>query len=244
VQASWSLAGNKIGTDKFSTVQGSKGKYWDEAQGKFITAGLGWGINSPSDDFEAAFESGDPRRDATIAYVGDVLYDGITIVVRNSPNHATKFNQKALLPLFPFGDGQKIAGGGGGANNPANVRVIRYADVLLMAAEALNENGNSTDALKYLNMVRDRARGGDETILPDVTTTSKEELRMAIWHERRVELGMEMHRYWDILRQGRAAELLNALGKNFIEGKHNLLPIPQVEIDATEGVVTQQPAWL
>ncbi|PXY03140.1 RagB/SusD family nutrient uptake outer membrane protein [Marinifilum breve] len=244
VQATRSESGNKTGTDKYNTVQGSKAKYWDPEQGKFINnQGLGWGINSPSDDLEAAYEDGDPRKDATIAYVGDTLYDGRSIVVRNSKNHGTKYNQKGILPLFYDGTDNKVTGGGGGANNPANVRLIRYADVLLMAAEALNENDKPTDALVYLNMVRERARGDNPDILPNVTTTDKLGLRNAIWHERRVELAMEQNRYWDILRQGRAAELLQALGKNFVEGKHNLLPIPQVDVDATEGVITQNPGY-
>ncbi|MFA8437171.1 MAG: RagB/SusD family nutrient uptake outer membrane protein [Marinifilaceae bacterium] len=244
VQAKYSESGNKTGTDKYNTVQGSKAKYWDEEQGKFITnQGLGWGINSPSDDLEAAYEPGDPRKDATIAYVGDTLYDGRTIVQRNSKNHATKYNQKGILPLFYDGTNNKVTAGGGGANNPANVRIIRYADVVLMAAEALNENGKPGEALTYLNMVRERARGGNSDILPNVMTTDKAELRKAIWHERRVELAMEQNRYWDILRQGRAAELLQALGKNFVEEKHNLLPLPQVDIDATEGVITQNPGY-
>ncbi|MCT4672455.1 MAG: RagB/SusD family nutrient uptake outer membrane protein [Prolixibacteraceae bacterium] len=244
IQATRSESGNKTGTDKYNTVQGSKAKYWDEEKGVFINnQGLGWGINSPSDDLEAAYETGDPRKEATIAYVGDTLYDGRTIVVRNSKNHALKYNQKGILPLFYDGSNDKVLSGGGGANNPANVRIIRYADVLLMAAEALNENGKSGEALPYLNMVRERARGGNVDILPDVTTSDVTELRYAIWHERRVELAMEQHRYWDILRQGRAPKLLQALGKSYVAGKHELLPIPQVDIDATEGVITQNPGY-
>ncbi len=232
IQATYSETNTKMGIDKYSTMQGSKG--------------LGWGINSPTADFEATFEAGDPRRDYTIAYIGDTLYDGKTVVIRNSKNHGTMFNQKALLPKYAFFDDgvTSVGGGGGGANNPVNIRIIRYADVLLMAAEALNENGNSGQALTYLNMVRERARGGNPDILPDVTTTNKEELKIAIWHERRVELGMEQGRYWDILRQGRAAELLHAQGiTNYDAVKHRLYPIPQSEIDNTEGVITQNPGY-
>lgn len=232
IQATYSETNTKMGIDKYSTMQGSKG--------------LGWGINSPTDDFEAAFEADDPRRDITIAYVGDTLYDGITVVLRNSKNHGTMWNQKALLPKYAFhGDGTtSVGGGGGGANNPVNIRIVRYSDVLLMAAEALNENGNPAQALTYLNMVRERARGGKSEILNDVTTTNKDELKQAIWHERRVELGLEQGRYWDILRQGRASELLHAQGiTEYDESKHRYFPIPQSEIDNTEGVVTQNPGY-
>ena len=68
-----------------------------------------------------------------------------------------------------------------------------------------------------------------EELLPDVTA-SGQTLLDAIWHERRVELAMEQHRFFDIVRQGRAAELLTAQGKNFEEGKHELYPIPQDEV--------------
>lgn len=230
VQATWSETNTKMGIDKYSTMQGSKT--------------LGWGISSPTADFEGAFEADDPRRDITIAYVGDTLYDGQTIVLRNSNNHGTMWNQKALLPKYAFNGETAVGGGGGGANNPVNPRIIRYSDVLLMAAEALNENGNPDDALMYLNMVRERARGGNPEILPDVTITNQDELKIAIWKERRVELGLEQGRYWDILRQGRAAELLHAQGvTNYDATKHRLFPIPQTEIDNTEGVVTQNPGY-
>ncbi len=230
IQATHSDTGTKMGIDKYSTMQGSRT--------------LGWGINSATPDLEAAYEIDDPRKHATIAYSGDTLYDGQTVVIRNSPNHGTNWNKKALLPKYAFDPSISIGGGGGGANNPVNVRIIRYADVLLMAAEALNENGKSGEALIYLNEVRNRARGGNSAILPDVTTVNKEDLKMAIWNERRVELGFEQGRYWDILRQGRAAELLHAQGITDYDAiKHKYFPIPQTEIDNTEGVIIQNPGY-
>jgi hypothetical protein len=122
-----------------------------------------------------------------------------------------------------------------------NRRLIRYADVLLMAAEALNENNKPGDALVHLNRVRARARQGNNAILPDVTTTDKAALRSAILQERRVELALEGHRFWDLVRTGRAASVLGSRG--FITGQHELLPIPQNEIDISQGVLTQNPNW-
>jgi hypothetical protein len=123
-----------------------------------------------------------------------------------------------------------------------NRRVIRYADVLLMAAEALNENGKSSQALQYLNQVRARARGnGNMNVLPNVTTTDQNSLRDAILKERRSELAMEGHRFWDLVRTGRAAAVLGPLG--FQPGKHELLPIPQTEIDISQGAIRQNPGW-
>ncbi|MDD3743328.1 MAG: RagB/SusD family nutrient uptake outer membrane protein, partial [Lentimicrobiaceae bacterium] len=122
-----------------------------------------------------------------------------------------------------------------------NRRIIRYADVLLMAAEALNENNKPGEALVYLNQIRSRARQGDNTILPDIVTTDKDELRNLILLERRRELAMEGHRFWDLVRTGRAAQVLGPLG--FVAGKHELLPVPQNEIDLSQGALTQNPNW-
>jgi hypothetical protein len=120
-------------------------------------------------------------------------------------------------------------------------RLIRYADVLLLAAECLNENGNPGLALVYLNQVRERARQGNNSILPDITTTDPALLSDIIMEERRHELAMEGHRFWDLVRTGRAAQVLGPLG--FVPGKHELLPIPQNEIDISQGTLIQNPNW-
>jgi hypothetical protein len=122
-----------------------------------------------------------------------------------------------------------------------NRRIIRYADILLIAAEAHNENGDPGQALEYLNMVRTRARGDNESILPDRTETDRDTLRQLIWDERRHELAFEQIRYFDLIRQGRMEEVLGPLG--FTPGKNELLPIPQQEIDLSEGKMTQNPNW-
>ena len=119
--------------------------------------------------------------------------------------------------------------------------MIRYSDVLLMAAEAMNENGKSAQALPYLNQVRQRARQGNPNILPDITVTNQSVLRDLIINERRVELALEGHRFWDLVRTGRAADVLGPRG--FISGKHELLPIPQSEIDLSQGTLEQNPNW-
>jgi hypothetical protein len=110
-----------------------------------------------------------------------------------------------------------------------------------MAAEVLNENGKPGQALEYLNKVRERARQGNNSILPDITTTDYTLLRDAIIEERRHELAMEGFRFWDLVRTGKANEVLGPLG--FIPGKHELLPIPQTEIDISQGTLSQNPNW-
>jgi hypothetical protein len=118
---------------------------------------------------------------------------------------------------------------------------MRFADVLLMAAEALNENGKPGDALIHLNRVRARARGGNTGILPDITETGQAALRDIILNERRHELALEGWRYWDLIRTGKAQQVLGPLG--FVAGQYELLPIPQNEIDISQGVLTQNPNW-
>jgi hypothetical protein len=110
-----------------------------------------------------------------------------------------------------------------------------------MAAEVLNENNKPTEALVHLNRVRERARAGDNSILLDVTTTDKAALRSLIMQERRVELALEGHRFWDLVRTGNADTVLGENG--FESGKHELLPIPQSEIDLSQGSLEQNPNW-
>jgi len=89
--------------------------------------------------------------------------------------------------------------------------------------------------------VRARARGASKTILPKVTTTDKAALRTAIWNERHYELAMEFDRYFDVIRQGRAAEIFGP--KGWKAGKNEVWPIPQNEIDISAGVLTQNPGY-
>jgi len=212
---------------------GNAGSQYNQVQGVRGVPNLGWGFNRPSDDLVRAYESGDPRRDATILFVGEVLPDGSDIVQDNPNIVNERYSQKAWVPEHP----------GNLGNGPGNIRILRYADLLLMAAEALNENGQPQQALQYLNQVRERARGGNPNVLPDVTTTDQAELRRRIWQERRVELALEQHRWFDLQRQGRAAEVMQGVGKDYVEGKHELLPIPLSEIELSGGLLEQNPGY-
>ena len=190
---------------------------------------LGWGFNRPSNSLVSAYENGDPRREATIIYVGEVLPDGTTEVQDNPEIVNERYNQKAWVPAHT----------GLQDNGPGNIRILRYADVLLLAAEAKNELGKTAEALSLLNQVRARARGASSFLLPDVTVTDQGQLRERIYRERRVELAMEQHRWFDLARWGRLGEVLKAAGKNFVDAKHELLPIPQSEVDLTGGKIEQ-----
>ena len=129
-------------------------------------------------------------------------------------------------------------------NNPGagqDVRVLRYADVLLMNAEAANNGGNTTLALADLELVRSRARGGNSAVLPAVTTTDHDQLQLAIRHERQVELAMESDRFFDVIRQGRAAQIFGPRG--FVTGKNELQPLPVSEIVLSGGMLKQNPGY-
>jgi starch-binding outer membrane protein, SusD/RagB family len=178
----------------------------------------GYGFAEATAEYVAAFEPGDPRRRFTVAsnneeYFG-AIYKNSFSATRHSPR---KYLQDTATVSQP-------------ADGDINYTAIRYAEVLLWEAEALNELGRTAEAQAPLEQVRARARAQaaePETALPPVTTTSQAEMRAAIRHERRVELGFELHRFFDLVRWGIAEELL----PGFQRGKHELFPLPQTEID-------------
>lgn len=135
-------------------------------------------------------------------------------------------------------------------DNGRNRRMIRFVEVVLMYAEALNECGDRESALTQLNKCK--------TQVNTINNSSKlyvaggyGYLRDQIWLERRMELAYEWDRFFDIVRQGRAAEVLHTFGRSrpnsrglsFVKGKNELFPIPQTEIDVSNGVVEQNPGY-
>ncbi len=326
------------GSSQYAQVQGVRG-----------SANNGWGFNQPSEDLEDSYEPGDPRHQATILHPWETLPDGSGVIAEvntNMPNQ--RYNEKVQPATTTPG---------GSGNNDVNIRRLRYADVLLIAAEAAYQEDQADLARQYLNTVRERARDGrsvtlglqpenmaaplaaslgveasgphvfaryvnedgaaaqaglqsftytedpvlvesvdvletingtevttrqeyydalsnvsaDQTVavgvtrltqeaesdgtiststesmtmtvtatqlLPDVTTGGQA-LLDAIWAERRAELAMEQHRFFDLVRQGRAAEEL----ENFQTGKHELYPIPSSEIPLSDSMLTQNPGY-
>lgn len=220
IQAARIPGNTEASNSQYSQVQGVRGVPWG-----------GWGLNIPSQALDEAFEEGDPRRDATILFRGETTPQGDKV-----PDNADnpRYNQKAYVPSSYF-----VSGYTEGADQ--NIRVIRYAEVLLMNAEAANELGNTAQALTSLNAVRARARGNNPNILPNIVTSDQQALREAIWHERHVELAMEFDRYFDVIRQGRAPQIFGPRG--FVAGKNELMPIPSDEIDLSGGTLTQNPGY-
>jgi len=205
---------------------------YSQVQGVDGSTGGGWGFNVPSASLAAAYETGDPRRDATIIFRGETTPEGD--VIPTSGGNSSMYNQKSYVPFSLY-----VSGFNEGCQQ--NKICLRYADVLLMNAEANNEQGNAVAALASLELVRARARAGNNAILPAVTTTDKVALRTAIWNERHIELAMEFDRYFDVIRQGRAAALFG--GRGWKAGKNEVWPLPQNEIDLSAGTLVQNPGY-
>jgi starch-binding outer membrane protein, SusD/RagB family len=220
IQATYVPGNCDVSNSQYSQVQGVRS----------VNRG-GWGFNVPTTDLANSYEANDPRKDATIIFRGETTPEG-DVIPATVPN--PMYNQKSYVP-FTDATNQNCNEG-----SEQNIRVLRYAEVLLMNAEAANETGNQTLAKQSLNAVRARARGGASGILPDVTTTDQATLRTAIWEERHHELAMEFDRYFDLIRQGRAAQVLGP--KGWTE-KYTVWPIPQNEIDLSAGVLTQNPGF-
>jgi len=191
--------------------------------------GSGFSFNVPTQEVVDAFEAGDTRLDTAILDIDAwAASTGATFGI--GFEHTGYFNRKYI----PRDD--DLNTGDANLTNPNNYRAIRFADVLLMAAEALNR-GNISDsrALGYLNRVRERAFGSTNNNL-NVTGAA---LTNAIYQERRVELVGEGHHFFDLVRTNRAAAEIDG----FQVGKHELFPIPLTEIQLTGNIWQQNPGY-
>jgi len=191
----------------------------------------GWGFNDPSPSLIAEFETGDPRLAGTVIVTGTTTPEG-DMIDASAPD--PYYNMKSYVPAALY-----VSGYNQGCQQ--DFMVLRYAEILLMNAEANNELGNNAAALASLEQVRARAREGNPAILPKVTATDQTTLRTAIYHERRVELGMEFDRHFDVIRTGRGAAVFGPQG--FVTGKSEVWPIPQNEIDLSAGTLKQNPGY-
>lgn len=137
-----------------------------------------------------------------------------------------------------------------GGDNGKNRRLIRYSEVVLMYAEALNESRQGARALEQLNKTKALANtiNGSNSLY---SAGGYGQMRDQIWKERRIELSFEWDRFFDLVRQQRAAQVIktygakraNKRGYYFREGVNELFPIPQSEIDISNGVIEQNPGY-
>ena len=216
---------------------------------------LGWGWNTPTDKLENDWDDSDPRKAATILYSGQ--YDG---------GPATGGYGATLPPYAPGNQldqkywNKKVYTG----NDPAmrqytgyitngssgywiNHRILRYADVILMLAEASNELGDGNTAEEMLEMIRNRASGNlgaGRTTVPFIPYTGQDQMRTAIKNERRFEFAMEGYRFYDLVRWGDAIKELGPLGYT---NRCRYYPIPQqaINLSTINGVqiLKQNPEW-
>lgn len=214
---------------KNNANEGSFTNVFQRARGQFG----GYGFNIPTQDFVDAFYAEgfeDPRLKSTVFRLGDAMGDRGIFTIEATGGFPFLYYPKKYFTNksedAPFGDPNP--------NGGSNDRVIRFADVLLMHAEACYWTGDEASAKVSLNRVR--ARVG----IPPISF-SGEALLEAIYRERRIELGLESHRFFDLVRTGRAAQELAPLG--FVQGVHELFPIPNSQILATNGALTQNPGY-
>lgn len=180
----------------------------------------GWSTNLPTQNLANAYEAGDQRKYVTVLDIEKYKTDNpaFNITYQVAPYKNTGLYNQKYLPRKGETSGQLEL------NYTNNFRIIRFAEVLLLAAEAFNRSStpNDTKAQTYLNRVRQRAFGDN---LHNISSTGTA-LRQAIWDERRLELGMEGDRFFDLVRTGQAPTKITG----FQAGKHEVFPIPQQEI--------------
>lgn len=189
--------------------------------------GDGNSYNLPTPELYAAFSPIDPRRDATVLDIEAFIAaqpnpSAITYAVGGG-GHTGYYNNKYIKRQGEIGLPDNDL------TSPLNYKVIRYADVLLMAAEAHLMTGNKPQAQQYVNQVRSRVQ------IPGISVNSIDD----ILKERRLELACEGHRFFDLVRTGKAADFI--IG--YVPSKHELFPIPQVEIDLAGGSWSQNPGY-
>lgn len=235
IQTGVNAACNNSAVNLYTVSQGPR------AGGKRGWSDLGFGFNSPTQQLADAYEAGDVRRAGTIIFIqptapagqrstGTVLWDGFRIPSKDSVENS-RYSYKA------YHSRTREANCGNNDYLPKNIRVLRYAEILLIRAEAALQTGNAAAAAADLTAVR--ARAG---LAPKPATQAN------IWAERRVELALEHDRFFDLVRQesvtpGRIVPLFAAQGKTFVKGKNELFPIPRPQIDLSGGRLTQNPGY-
>ena len=198
---------------------------------------LGWGWNTPTDKLaNNTYESGDPRRDATILFSGqpDGLYGRVL------PNYDANNFPQPYWNKKVYTDPAIRESTGDQSGAWFNHRILRYADVILMAAEASNELGDTAKARELVNQIRARARGAG-TVPADIqAAVSQDNMRKIIQNERHYEFAMEGERFFDLVRWGIADSVLAPLG---YKPQNKYYPLPQGQVDASNGVLVQNPDY-
>lgn len=217
----------------FATAQGVRGS---DASGW----NMGWGWNVPTQNLVNAYEAGDPRKARTILFSGqsdDPAYGGYGRTLPAYPAVLPRpyWNKKVYADPTEQAATNDLHG-----NGAYNQKILRYADVILLAAECANETGQGAQAEKYLEQIRARAREGQASVLPKIVYQNQAQMRTAIKFERRIEMAMEGERFFDLVRWGDAPAVLGSLG---YQPRNKYLPLPQPVIDQSNGALKQNPDY-
>lgn len=225
--------GSAWGTSQ-NVRQGGAGPEWN----------LGWGWNTPTDKLESQWSNSDPRKRKTILYSGQSdggpAEGGYGATLPPFGTLDQKYWNKKVYsdPAMRAFTGEINASGGA---SWINHRVLRFADVILMKAEAANEMGDGATAADMLELIRARARrGAPAGTLPPIAFVDQAQMRTAIKNERRWEFAMEGYRFYDLVRWNDALTELGSLGYS---NRARYYPIPQKAIDLSGGVLLQNPEW-
>lgn len=218
--------------------------------------GQGWGFDTPTQDLLDEYEEGDPRVIYTFMFKGDRFPMGNDIYTVENNASPTGYNSRKIW--VPWEERENL----NFWEWDYNYRYMRYAEVLLLYAESLNRVNKRDSARMLVNMVRKRARETQTTdpdriscayplphpanLLPDITVDNQSELEKAIWHEQRVELAMEGHRRNMLMRMGQFKERMEtakAYAGVTVDPHELLFPIPAIEIELSNYVLTQNPGY-
>lgn len=220
---------------------------------------LGWGWNTPTDKLVNDWPDSDPRKRKTILYSGEadggtaMGGHGVVLPAYSDPDGSTGFAQKYWNKKLYTGNdpatrtftGFLGTSDGNGGAGWINHRILRYADVLLMLAEAANEMNDGPTAAANLEKIRDRASGNlgpTRTIVPPIPFVDQGQMRTAIKNERRWEFALEGYRFYDLVRWG-GNDAINALSGLGYTPRCRYYPIPQKAIELSGDVLTQNPEW-
>lgn len=267
----WLVHNGNVKESIFEIQYKTNGKNWDVSTGWDGTFFLpnsegGYEFHLPTQQLFEAFDPEDPRITWTFVKKGD-KFKGNTGMVEGRHSSRVLFDRKHFFPISETSN----------APSPIYVTdlvatnyIIRYADVLLMYAEAAMETGDLTAAKQNLNMVRQRARQSSVldpkreiqnyvpntqvSSLPDVTTGDKSRLQQYIWNERRCEFACEGLRRMDLIQQQRYGKVMtdyynatftkeNSNKGRYYSKQKELYPIPQGEIDLSKGALTQNEGY-
>lgn len=259
------------GTESIFEVQCSENPNQDYGTGKWGTTTSiftnprgdwgGWGFDDPTPSLVSEYEANDVRLKCTVISDGDICYGLKMTVSLDESDNTGHYNRKMLWDPAVTKPKTSLKESG------INIRQFRYADILLMKAEAAYNLTKEDEARQLVNQIRERARnstmtkgsklGQDDYALPSwdpatslpaiSSSVTGAALQQAIWHERRVELGMEFTRYMDLVRTGRylsslPADVAARCLTHCYDYKGNKIPVLPINVDESNGWINDDPS--